>query len=815
MRTFRAALFVALAAATFVEHAALADAPAVPMLRYLGKGKPHPLADGAGRVSVTTALPPGVDARSIGLLPVAPGVGAMRATLDEAQNFSAKHPDLALTVSPLLRPLLDRSGHWTHVDAYRKATGHDGAGVVVGIIDTGIDVTHPDFRDASGKTRIAWLLHTAPARDACHPPRPGSSAKCLEDELGCSDPNQTACVIYDKGEIDAMMQAGQVPGVLRDIEGHGTHVASIAAGNGGPMAGKPKYVGLAPNATIIAASPSLPGHGFADADVLNAARFVFDRADALGLPCVINLSLGGEFGPHDGTSAIERGLAAMVGDAHPGRSIVVAAGNSGALYSTQDAAGPLGTHTEVHVPSHGEARVPIRASKASKGQMYVWLTFRHGDDISVGLDGPDGSPWVDLVPRGQEAGYDENGQNAAVINGLVNGKSTLTSDTVGAVIAIDGSWPEHSEFAIRLQGQGTAELWVTGQGDALNGVLFSHALRQGTINVPASHPQLLAVGCSINRIGWKPLGGPALELQSLGPDSPPKSDGICYFSAAGPTPDGVMKPEIVAPGAFVAAAMSVDADPRNGGLDSMFDAPGCPMGSHCYIVDDHHALATGTSMSAPHVAGAIALLLEERPNATQAELTEILQAGARYPQGPVPHDTQLGVGSLDLEGARVAMMDDPQMGDPPDAAKSWFSLSSEYVRPETDWPVVGTVELRRADGHIATGLDGSRLAVAVAGGTMVQPVTKVKSGLFRFRFGAAPGSGGGEVDVTVTYDGVPIGETRRLPIGLDAWQSRSSPTAEGGCSTTGASTGTSWGTWAGVSLVVAFAALGRRGRRVG
>src|SRR6185312_11665487 len=110
-------------------------------------------------------------------------------------------------------------------------------------------------------------------------------------------------------------------------EGHGTHVTSIAAGNGGiSIHAKPTYAGVAPGATLIIANPS-SGGGFFDADVLRAANFIFNRADALQQPVVCNLSLGGDFGPHDGTTALEKGLSAMVGDDKPGRAIVVAAGN--------------------------------------------------------------------------------------------------------------------------------------------------------------------------------------------------------------------------------------------------------------------------------------------------------------------------------------------------------------------------------------------------------------------------------------------------------------------------------------------------------
>ena len=786
---------------------ARADAPAAALARRLASPRRiHPLADVSGRIPVVVPLPEGADARALGLLPVAPGVGAIRLAPGSLQAFADAHPGLALLAGPPRQPLLDRSSFWTRSRTYQEATGDTGEGVIIGIIDTGLDVTHPDFRTADGKTRIRWMLQAGSPR--------GLHAE-LEAEYGCTDLAQSACAIFSDDDIDALL-AKDTPQILRDRAGHGTHVASIAAGNGGPMVNESvRYVGVAPAATLIVAAPSPPGGGFQDADILNAARFIFDRAEELKMPAVVNLSVGGDFGPHDGTSPLEKGLAALVGDDKPGRAIVVAAGNSGALYQV-DGDGPMGSHTEARVPSNAEVRVPIRSPESKSGQGYVWLTFRPGDEISVGLEGPDGETWIGLVDPGEEAGYEDEdrGTTAAVINRLANGKSALTSETNSAVVAWDGAW-DRGELAVLLRGKGDAQLWLTGTGDASGstgiGLQFVRALKQGTINVPASHPGLLAVGCTVNRTQWTPLGSTGtLQLSELGGEAP-EEDSICYFSSAGPTPFGVPKPEISAPGGFVAAAMSRDADPRQGS-GGLFAGPGCPAGPPCYVVDERHAISAGTSMSAPHVAGAVALLFNHDPNLTQAQVTEILQAGARYPKGRVPHATQLGPGELDLEGARQALAIE-QSGAPPAIDKSWYVLSSVYARPDPSWPVWGTIELRRADGTIASGLDGTRLALAVTGGSVSAPLTRVRHGLWRFAIAAPRGSAGSTMTVDVLYDGVSLGP-RELPVGTDAWAANGDIDATSGacaCAVAGADRGSGARAFALGGL--AAAALARRRRR--
>jgi subtilisin family serine protease len=754
------------------------DAPARSLVRLLNvPNKRHPLADDAGRIAVSVHLPPGVDAQSLGLLPIAPGVGTIRLSPSEVETFGQTHPDLGLSVSPPLRALLDVSSSWTHVTQFRAATGlGTGKGVVVGVVDTGLDVTHADFRDAAGKSRVAWMLQGGRMPAGLHPD--------LEEQFGCTDPKQVKCAVFSGADLDAIMNgqlALELPG---DSFGHGTHVTSIAAGNGGLMSATPPvYVGLAPEATLVIASPSSDA-GFQDVDVLIGAQFIDDRAKALGMPAVINLSLGGDFGPHDGSSVLERGLAALTGDNKPGRAIVAAAGNSGALYQI-NGRGPFGIHTEVHISPGSEVRVPISTPKSKNGNGFVWITFLPDDEVSVGLDAPDGNQWVRLVEPGSEVGYNGDGNTkAAVVNRLVNGKTPITSRTNSTVVAFNGAW-EKGSFDIILSGHGDAQLWVTGLGDVSpsksEGLLFEKAVRQGTIAIPAADPNILAVGCTLNRIGWDPLTTDPIELQSVGGVINPLPDSICYFSAAGPTPFGVAKPEISAPGGFIAAAMSKDADPRTH-TGSLFDGPGCPDGQPCYIVDETHAITSGTSMSSPHVTGAVALLFELDKTLTQQRVTNVLQAGARYPVGTVIHETQLGAGSLDLEGARLMLVDEQGTIQEPSIEKSWWVLSSAYARPDPTWPVWGTVELRNAQGAVSTGIAGTDLEVSVTGGILVSPLVKVRHGLFRFAVAGERGSVGKKITVDVRYAGRSIETPRELSIGDDVWRATGKVDAtSGGC----------------------------------
>jgi subtilisin family serine protease len=796
-RAFAVSLAATLAtlAATSLGAARL-DAEFVALLTRPGARR-HPLADASGRLPLVIELTPGVDARALGWLPLSPELATVRVAPPELPSFLAAHPGAHFSIWPPLHPVLDVASRRNGVPAYRAALAAAGApvagtgeGVVVGIVDTGIDATHPDLRDAMGHTRIAWLLDFSRPPSGRHPE--------LEDAFGCTAPDQSQCNVLDQADIDGAL-AGDPSVVLPgDPVGHGTHVTSIAAGNGGTEA---RYVGAAPAATLVIASVD---HGdasgaLADVDIVTATRFIFDRAGQMGLPAVANLSLGGDFGPHDGTTPIEVSLAALVGSSYPGRSIVVAAGNSGALYRGDLDGQVLGIHTESRVTAGAAARLRVltpdaRADSKISGSVYVWLTYRAADTVSVGLQGPNGLS-IHPVGVGQKAGFraSDDKLSAAVYNGVFEG-TPLPALSHGAVLVWEGEWPAASETTIELEGEGFVEAWLDTKFDDASSsgpAYFDVASRAGTINVPGSHPDLIAVGCTNNRATWVDSDGHPHDLAVTAYRALAPEDGSCYFSSAGPNAKGAAKPDISAPGAMVAAAMAADAVP---GLTSpsAFAAPHglCPDGNECLVVDAGHALLSGSSMSSPQVAGAVALLFERSPGLTQSEILRLLQGGVRRPLGPITADYQLGAGALDVLGAMAGLdaLRSNIVRDP-DAAASWLSLAQGYVHPGGGSDLVGTVAVRAADGSLADGFDEGRLTLAVGnGGSIKAPLRRESAGLYRFAVGAEVGTGSRVVSLDVAIDGVSIGVPgsslaghRLLPVGADRWIASGSTRVYGGC----------------------------------
>jgi len=758
------------------------------------------------------APPPGFV--RIGTTPSGANIGVLDLGAERLFALATERPELALGWSPPLRLLLDRADGLTFASSFRNTTGLTGKGVVLGIVDTGIDPTHPDLKDASGKSRILWWLDFSLERTNHYP--------ALEDALGCrSDPNDTngvPCAVLDAGDVQALLSDDDPTNDPRDFGGHGTHVASLAGGTGASSS-PPRYVGVAPGASYIVARVARKGGGIYDADVLKAAKFVFDRAEELTMPAVVNLSLGSDFGGHDGSTPAELGLESLVGADYPGRAIVVAAGNSAGLYdgSGTGVPNPLGVHTEVHVADGATALVPIITPATSdgvtEGTVYVWLTLRAGDHLKLGVDDSAGTV-IAPIATGKESVVSRGQAEVTVINGVTNGGSPIPSGTFSAAVVIDGSWSSNEVFGLRLEGLASARIWIEGDGllspERSIGPLLPRAQKEGTVNVPASAPDLIAVGATVNRTDWPDYVGETVSLAGLGPPEDAPTDTPAYFSSAGPNALGALKPDLVAPGANVVGAMAADADPRGAGSGGLFDDLGLcgelGYAVDCFVVDDAHALTGGTSMSAPMVTGAIALLFERDPSLHQAEVKALLQAGARRLAGGVAQ--QLGAGALDLEGTLQAL-DEGDLERTPGAGTELI-VSESYAHPDPTWPLTGLLELRDDAGAVVDGFAASRLALVVTGATTLEPLTQLAPGLWQFAVAAPSGSGGRSLALAVTFDDQVIA-AKELPIAVDQANVAVLPSARGGCALAPATSGAQSAAW--LALAAALAVARRRRTR--
>lgn len=237
-----------------------------------------------------------------------------------------------------------------------------GKGILIGIVDSGIEYGNMDFRNEDGTTRIRFLWDQTIEGN---PPK--------GYQIGTE---------YSKEQIDeALSQSEKIQQIQmvpsRDTSGHGTAVAGVAAGNGRNSGGR--YRGVAPDCELIIVKLGNPGGiGFPrTAELMQAVDYIVRKAEKLNMPVSVNISFGNTYGSHNGTSLPERFLDVA---AEVGRTIItVGTGNEGA--EAGHAAGFL---------KEGEERLLPLAVQERQGSFSVQIWTDYTDVIGVALITPSG-----------------------------------------------------------------------------------------------------------------------------------------------------------------------------------------------------------------------------------------------------------------------------------------------------------------------------------------------------------------------------------------------------------------------------------------
>jgi len=184
----------------------------------------------------------------------------------------------------------------------------------------------------------------------------------------------------------------------------------------------------------------------------------------------------------------------------------------------------------------------------------------------------------------------------------------------------------------------------------------------------------------------------------------------------------------------VIAAMASAADPRSGGR-GVFSSGVC-LGAACQVVSDNYAVTAGTSMAAPMVSGAVALLLAANPALTLPELRALLQAGSRPLEIAPDVSGREGGGMLDVAGAFEAATA-PLRGplEEPDPGASRLRAAGGVVIPDASRSLAVQLWLRDREGVV---FDAAlaRLRVEVRGGELRSPLARTGPGLYTVRVGA-------------------------------------------------------------------------------
>ncbi|HEX6203782.1 MAG TPA: S8 family peptidase [Thermoanaerobaculia bacterium] len=551
-------------------------------------------------------------------VPVVEGIWAVEVPLTRLEELAAAGNVEYVEAGRALGPSLSTSLAETRADRLRNppppAVGLDGTGVVVGIVDFGLDFTLDDFRNADGSTRVAFLWD-----------------QFLSPQAGESSPQPFGYgVEYTRADIDAALgSADPFAGVRHrpDVSSHGTHVAGIAVGSGRAAdAAFPAatFVGAAPGATIVFVQPSSADAQTTFTDsvhVAEAIAYVFARAAELGMPCVVNMSLGQNGGSHDGESLLERAIDRLL--EQPGRAMTVAAGNEHVWRGHASGSVPAGGTRVLRWQFGGGLPVGGGALPAgidfTPNEMEVWYDSRDRLRARVTSPGGESSPWVE---PGETVVHDFAGGERAFIDSerftVLNGDARVYVELSppGLSGLPNGLWK------VELEG----DRIVDGRFDAW----IERDVRRPS---NAFADQSFFVGADFD--GVRTLGTPATNRRAV---AVANYDHVALApqesSGRGRTRDGRAKPEVAAPGTNILSCNALGGRPL-------------PTGGVAPV----RVAKTGTSMSAPHVAGIIALLLEKNPELSATQTAKVLIAGCRPPEGVTPFDDAWGFGQVDAEAA--------------------------------------------------------------------------------------------------------------------------------------------------------------------
>jgi subtilisin family serine protease len=513
-----------------------------------------------------------------------------------------------------LSPALDTSVPETRANTVHQSPRNlRGNGVIIGVIDVGgLDFTLDDFRKSDGKSRVLFLWDQR-----------------LTPQTGELSPTGFGYgVEYDNAKLNSAISSSNPFSTVRHKPSpgsHATHVASTAAGNGRSKdASFPanKFIGTAPEADIIfveAGTETGIGSFTDSVRVAEAVAYIYQRAQALNRPCVINMSLGQNGGSHDGESIVERAIDRLLET--PGRAFVCAGGNEHVFRGHASGTLATGATRTLRWKVGGGLPLPgiIGAGvDRTRNEMEVWYSSQ--DEFHVSVTSPSGTK-VGPVRPGETVNKSLPGGTTVFIDSIrfspLNGDSQIYIEVnPGSGTVPSGEWQVVLTAASSRVGRFDA--WIERDARDKDNSFADQSFFVGTDFDP------------VMTLGTPSTGRRSIAVANYDhrTESPSSSSG------RGTTRDGRAKPEVAAPGTRIVAAHSLGgrANPSGGTFPMRL-----PM--------------SGTSMASPHVAGIVALMLQRNPKLTAAQIQKTLIAGTRKVAGVANFDPAWGFGRADAVAA--------------------------------------------------------------------------------------------------------------------------------------------------------------------
>ena len=384
-----------------------------------------------------------------------------------------------------------------------RNTGLSGEGVLVGVVDSGIDYFHPDFRNEDGSSRILRLW------DQSIPGNPP------EGYLTGTE--------YAKEEIDKALALGETEGrrfiPSRDFSGHGTAVLGIAAGNGRASDGVNRGIAYKSDLLVVKMGNARESSFPRTTELIEGIDYLIRQAVKMGRPIAVNISFGNNYGSHQGDSLLETYVSNV---ANVGRSVIcVGTGNNG--NDRIHTAGKLQQgQTDMIEMSIGTYETTLN--------LQLWKAY--ADEIEISIETPSGERLPKLSEKIGTQRY-RAGETDLLIYYGKPGPFQVTQETYFDFIPV-GTYLTSGIWKLYLRGrrikEGNYNLWLPG-GRVLNSMTgFYRPTAAETLTIPSTAAKVVTVGAYDSRL-----------------------NAFADFSGRGGKQLAYFKPDLVAPGVDVTA----------------------------------------------------------------------------------------------------------------------------------------------------------------------------------------------------------------------------------------------------------------------
>jgi subtilisin family serine protease len=542
---------------------------------------------------------------------------------------------------------------------------YDGTGIVVGIIDSGTDFAHPDFKDAFGNSRIKFLWDQVPLAGSTVPQPYNYGIEWTDTQI-----NANQCTHNDLPHF-----------------GHGTHVSGIATGNG---LANGTHHGVASKADIVVVALDFNKTGPTIAD---AVQYIFSKATLLGKPCVINASVGDYYGSHDGTDLEAKLIETMVQNV-PGRVMVAAAGNAGNIkhhVKTQ----PLLNDTSFTWIKKNNSTLEYwcYADTNNIKNVQISVGANRNNNFNLGRIGFKNYNYGLTSIKSDTLRYNGNQigiiKTSASINpyGVYELYIKILADTLNL------------KWRIESKGVGMHDAWnfdfiSTGLPSSSSYPWITKYVMPDFNSTIVSSFQCLndviTVANYVNINNYYDVTGTLQSWAALNPGE--NVNNLAASSSWGPTRDNKQKPDIAATGAGVFSAIALGMQ-----ANLIANAP------QVIAQGSMHIQGGGTSAASPVVAGLAALYLQKNPTSTSMQVKNAITNCAYFDSytGTNLPNYRWGYGKLDGFAAMTCIVTDVKQNNLNTNTISYFpNPFKDSVRFNFNKTLTGKIYIYSVDGKL-------------------------------------------------------------------------------------------------------------------